>query len=198
METTVRKGYLKISGLLPVLAKQDVNPVTGEDCVFVDLDGMAGWPDATQAWALLKKEGVTREDYLKAFGHMLPESAASAPKKSSSGSSSKPSRGRKKAFVIHVKRSPGGIVVHPRKSREEFIWAMDEVTNPDTGKPGILVRASPSGKAEAFMTATTAAARWKDWGGDPNTFGQAFGHLLQREKQSRAAKARSRKTSRPT
>ncbi len=73
MQTTARKGYLKISngGQQAVLAKQDVNPLTGEACVYVDLDGMAGWPDATQAWALLKKEGVAREDYLKAFGHML-------------------------------------------------------------------------------------------------------------------------------
>jgi hypothetical protein len=161
--------------------------------IAVSGGGAEGHPSPAQARRMLARDyGVTKAQFDEAFGHLSGAAPSRSPEAAQISASSR------KSFIIHVKRSPGGIVVHPRESREEFVWVMDEVINPDTGKPGIFVRASPSGKAEAFMTATTAAARWKDWGGDPNTFGQAFGHLLQREKQSRASKARSRKTSRPT
>jgi len=67
MATTSRKGYLKVTerGETIVLAKQQ------GDRVYVEVSGMAALPDAKQVWPILKGDGVAREDYLKAFGHML-------------------------------------------------------------------------------------------------------------------------------
>ena len=67
MATTVRKGYLKVTerGATVVSAKQQ------GDRVYVEVSGMAALPDAKQVWQILKGDGVAREDYLKAFGHML-------------------------------------------------------------------------------------------------------------------------------
>jgi len=159
--------------------------------IMVDFGAAQSHPSPEQARRLLAKDfGVTKAQFDEAFGHLsgAAPSGSAAPTQTSASS--------KKLFITHVRAKPGGIVVHPREKPEEFVWVMDEVKNPETNKAAIQIKASPDGKTAGIVTATTALARWKAWGGSPDTFGRAFGHLLQRERQSRVGKARARKTSR--